>query len=700
MKALGLAVGLFAVVAGLAGRQTGDDVLYMLAVASLICAATTWLSADISRYLKIFVAIFSAETIIFGLVVTVAKLGLWPESLKEYSPTDKLPLTVAIFSILVYAVSKFAVVREMTRIADLYFAQNERGSARIWPFNAFRAPERRIAVAMIVTLVVINQAQVGIMLRLSFFNRDWFNAIQGKDSASFWRLLLWVFLPWAFIYVASAVMEFVLQSMLVIRWRKWLTEHYIGEWLGGHAHYRMNLAGGEADNPDQRIAEDVARFIDGGTDGYGIYSYSILLISTLSSLVSFSILLWDLSGNYAFPGTDVVIPGFLFWVALAYAAIGTLITHLIGRSLVGIYFERQKVEADFRFSLARLREYSEQVALLAGEKAERSALGRRFGAVIANYLQLVDRRKKLMAFTATYGQASPIIPYIFTAPFYFAGKIQLGVMTQTAQAFGRVEGALTFFINYYTSLAGFKSVLDRLSSFDSSIARAHTAQAAGPRRESAPADGPLGIGRLALGLPDGRTIVTVEAVALQPRHSVLLSGPSGSGKSTLLRALSGIWPYGSGVVRIPEGAHVLVLPQRPYLPNGSLRAAVSYPAEPETYADADIKAALEAAHLPALVARLDDSDSWSLRLSGGEQQRLAIARALLAAPDWLLLDEATAALDEKLEGEIYRMIAQKLPNTTILSIGHRGTLNALHEKHFDMQPAADGTFAPKARAGE
>ena len=697
MKALGVAVGLFAVVAAWAGLRTGDNVLDVTAAFAAVCAVTTILSAQISRYLRIFVAIFSTETIVLGLMVVAAKLGLWPADWADFAPTDKLPMTVATFSILVYAVSHWRVVRDMTKIADLYFTQNDQGLARIWPFGPFAAHERAIAVAMVVALVVINQVQVAIMVRLSFFNRDWFNAIQEKNAPDFWRLLLWVFLPWAFIYVVSAVVEFVLQSMLIIRWRKWLTEHYVAQWLGGHAHYRMNLAGGEADNPDQRIAEDVARFIDGGTEGYGIYSYSILLISTLSSLVSFSFVLWSLSGNYAFPGTDVVIPGFLFWVALVYAAIGTAITHLIGRSLVGIYFDRQKVEADFRFQLARLREYSEQVALLSGEKAERAALGRRFAAVIANYLRLVDRRKKLMAFTAGYGQVSPIIPYVFAAPFYFAGKIQLGVMTQTAQAFARVEGALTFFINYYTSLAGFKSVLDRLTSFDQAIARAHEAEHGGARRQSAPAAGDLGLHAVRLTLPDGRAIIETDRIDLKPGVASLVNGPSGSGKSTLFRAIAGVWPYGSGEIRIPEGARVMVLPQRPYLPNGALRSAVSYPAEPGAYSDESIRAALRAAHLPGLVDRLDDADSWSLRLSGGEQQRLAIARALLAKPDWLLLDEATAALDEKLEAAIYKTIAERLPDTTVLSIGHRTSLNDLHGRRFELTPQPDGVFAPHER---
>ena len=457
----------------------------------------------------------------------------------------------------------------------------------------------------------------------------------------------------------------------------------------------MSLAGGAADNPDQRIAEDVNRFIIGGGDGEGIYTYSILLISTLSSLVSFSIVLWELSGNYAIPGTEIVIPGLLFWVALIYAAFGTLVTHLIGRSLVGIYFERQRVEADFRFSLARLREYAEQVALLSGERAEQTALGGKFGAVIANYMRIVTQRKKLMAFTATYGQVSPIIPYIFTAPFYFAGKIQLGVMTQTAGAFGRVESALTFFVNNYTSLAGFTAVVQRLSSFDYAIKAAEAARDAGPNRMAAPPGAPLALEGVTIALPNGKQIVRADALVFQPGESALITGPSGSGKSTLLRATSGIWPYGSGEIRLPEGERALVLPQRPYLPNGSLRAAVSYPAEPGAYADAQIHAALKASRLEPFVERLDDEDTWSQRLSGGEQQRLAIARALLAKPRWLLLDEATAALDEKLEAEIYQAIFDLLPQTTVISIGHRSTLLAMHKRHLKLEPQADGVFAPQ-----
>ncbi len=694
MRKLSAAVAAFAVLAALAGAHRADADLFVLAVAAGLCAYTTWRAVDISTFMKIFAAIFSTETVVFGLLRLMQAEGLWPPSLAIYAPPESMAVTVAVFSILVYAIAHIPVVREMNRISDLYFDTHDRGQARVWPFPAFTSRERSIAIAMIVVLVLINQGQVGITVRLSFFNRDWFNAIQEKNAAEFWRQLLYVFTPWAFFYVAIAVIEYVLKSMLTIRWRAWLTEHYISRWLGGHTHYGMTLAGGDADNPDQRIAEDVNRFIDGGEEGYGIYTYSILLISTLSSLVSFSFVLWELSGNYPLPGTNIFIPGFLFWVVLAYAALGTAVTHLIGRPLTRLFYEKQHREADFRFSLARLREYSEQIALLSGENGERSSLLQRFAGVFGNYLDIVRKRKELMAFTASYGQISPIIPYVITAPFYFAGKIQLGVMTQTASAFGRVEGALTFFINYYTFLASFKSVLDRLSSFDQAIDVAR-ATAAKTHVISHAATPQISLRDLTLSLPDGRRIVHVDALAFEPRQSVLLTGPSGSGKSTLFRAIAGIWPHASGDIVLPEGARVMLAPQRPYIPMGTLAQAVVYPAKGEDFSRAEIEEALRAACLAPFVERLDEDNNWGQRLSGGEQQRVAIARAVLAKPDWLFLDEATSALDEKLEGDIYRMLSARLPKTTVVSIGHRSTLLDYHDRHIEMEPGADNLFAPR-----
>jgi putative ATP-binding cassette transporter len=699
MKLLSVCVALFGVIALVLAETAGDVMIAVLGGTALICAFTTFRSTAISSFLKIFVGIFSLETVVFGLAVVAGRAGLWLAAYADYMVPDSLPLTVAIFSILVYLVAQLDTVRQITRIADRYFDADELGQARIWPLRPFTASERRIAVAMVVFLVVLNQAEVGITVRLNFFNRDWFDAIQARNAAVFWHQLLFVFTPWAFVYVAMTVVEFFTQSILVIRWRRWLTDHFVSRWLAGHNHYRISLVAGQTDNPDQRISEDIYRFINGGSDGsvtaYGIYDFSILLISTVTTLVSFSLVLWSLSASFTLPGTGIAVPGFLFWVALIYAASGTLVTHLIGRPLIRLYFERQHREADFRFSLARLREYTEQVALLGGEHAEQDMVGRRFGALIANFIALVFRRMKVVTFTQTFGQLSPIIPYVFTAPFYFAGKIELGVMTQTAQAFGTVASALTFFVNYYTYLAGFKSVVDRLNSFDAAIDKAQALGEAGAVRAAAARGAPaIALEDVNIALPDGRTVVEAKELALKKGESALLAGPSGSGKSTLFRAISGIWPYATGRISTPEGEQLMVVPQKPYIPIATLRAALTYPALPDTYSDDNIRKALSDAHLGDLAHELDREEVWSQRLSGGEQQRLAIARALLMRPDWLLLDESTSAMDEEMEAEIYQVIAQRLPKTTVVSIGHRTTLGAFHHRRLDMTPQGDH-FTPR-----
>jgi vitamin B12/bleomycin/antimicrobial peptide transport system ATP-binding/permease protein len=694
MKPLSIGVGLFGILALVVAATVGDATAALLGATALLCAFTTFNASAISSFLKIFVAIFSTETIVFGLAVLAGATGLWPADYAEYLPPESLSVTVAIFSILVYLVARLKVVRQITRIADRYFEATDRTEARVWPFRPFTATEGAVAIGMVVFLVLLNQVQVGITVRLSFFSRDWLNAIQNRDAAAFWQQLLFVFTPWAFLSVAGGVVEFFTQGMLVIRWRRWLTDHLIGRWLANHAHYHISLAGTQADNPDQRIQEDVSRFINGGSDGattaYGLYSYSLLLISTVSTLVSFSIVLWGISESFTLPGTDIKTPGLLFWVALVYAAVGTLVSHWIGRPLISLFFERQHVEANFRFSLARLREYTEQVALLGGEGAERASLGRSFGAVIANFTALIRRRVKLLVFTQTFGQTQEIIPYVLTAPFFFAGQIQFGAMSQAADGFKTVAEALTFFINYYTSLAGFKSVVDRLSSFDDAIEHAHRLNTAGPQHLPAPAGaGKIDLENVDIALPDGRHTVSAPALTLAGGENVLLSGPSGAGKSTLLRAIAGIWPYGGGTIRIPEGARMMVVPQKPYIPIAPLREAVAYPSAPGAYGDDAIRKALEDVHLSNLAGQLDREDVWSQRLSGGEQQRIALARALLMRPDWLFLDESTSALDEKLEAEMYAVLAERLPATTLISIGHRSTLAALHHRRLGMEPQGD-----------
>ncbi|MBM3609657.1 MAG: ABC transporter ATP-binding protein/permease, partial [Alphaproteobacteria bacterium] len=369
----------------------------------------------------------------------------------------------------------------------------------------------------------------------------------------------------------------------------------------------------------------------------------------------------------------------------------------------------ERFEADFRFALARLREYGEQVALLRGEKAEKENLDNRFGAIVRNYFDIVFRQLKLTTFTQSFFQASAVVPYIIVAPYYFLDKLTLGQMSQTAGAFGRVEGAMSFFIARYASLAAYKAVVDRLTTFGDAIRRAASlgdGQEAGEgkpaaRLESASSGGPdLRLSGLSLSLPDGREIVGADSFVLQGGVSTLMNGPSGSGKSTMFRAIAGIWPYGSGRIEMPVKAdgspvHLMLLPQRPYVASGTLKRAASYPALESAYSDEDVRQALVNARLPQFAKRLHDEDTWGQRLSGGEQQRLSIAHALLAKPDWLFLDEATSALDEKLEADIYAMLKRELPQTTIVSIGHRSTLRTMHDRRAELEPGAADVFTPK-----
>lgn len=697
MKLLAILVVCFATAAALVAAKADDATTTLLAVTSLICAYTTYRSQNISSYLKIFVAIFALELIVFGSFCLVAELHLWPREWADYRIPESVPLTVALFAIAVYFTSFVPLVRAMMRIADRYFNSRDMARARVWPLPSFSAAERKIGAAMVVFLVLINQAEVGINLRLSFFSRDWFNAIQARDAKTFWYQLFTVFMVWAFTYIFCAVVEYVVTSTLVIRWRRWLTSFYLDHWLDNHRHYRMSLAGTPADNPDQRISEDISRFIDGGEVGYGIYSFTILLISNLSSLVSFAILLWVLSANFTLPGTHIAVPGFLFWVALIYAALGTLLTHLIGRPLAPLAFKRQRYEADFRFSLARLREYTEQVALLSGEGAEKRSLKTRFGAIVDNYFDIIACRKRLTAFTASYSQISPFIPYIVSAPFYFAGKITLGIMTQTANAFSNVNSALTFVVTYYVYLADYKSVLDRLTSFDQSIEKANTYEFR-PQAIAGAAPDNVSLAEVTLRLPDGRTIVKNANFDLASEIPALFMGPSGSGKSTLFRAIAGIWPYGQGKIDLPPAAKFMLLPQKPYLPIGSLRAALTYPAAPGQYDEPSLREALNTAQLSYLADKLDVEGVWQQQLSGGEQQRLSIARALLEKPDWLFLDEATTAMDEPMEAIIYHTLRERLPKTTIVSIGHRATIQQFHKRRLEMEPAGEGVYTPRDMA--
>lgn len=685
-RTLALAIAAISAVAIIL-NLTGALDLYGIYVPAggLALAAAILLTPGIGAFLSFFVVFYGIAYI--GLM-TVLILG----GLLKFGWVGMIPpltaFTSAAFGLLAILLARIPVTRGVFKIADPYFETGDKGTLKLWPLKPFTARERWIAFALLGVIILINLAQVGITVRLNQWNREFYDAIQNKNQPEFWRQLSQIWVPIVAVFIVSNIIELVLISVFKIRWREWMTNRLTARWLDSGTHYRLQFAGG-IDNPDQRISEDVRKYVE------TTYALTIQMISQISSLVSFSVILWGLSANLPLPGTETKIPGMLFWIALLYAGIGTFIAHMIGRRLIPLNFEQEKYEANFRYALARLREYNEPVALLKGEPVEKAGLAQRFVPVARNYLTIIGVQKWLGAFTSFYGMANSVIPILITAPFYFAGQLTLGVMMQTASAFSRVDAALAFFIDRYATLADYKAVVDRLTGFEQSIETVQATRSETRILSSTNDNANLHIPALALNLPNGQPMLAAQDLTLRAGERTLLTGPSGSGKSTLFRAIAGIWPFGEGRIEKPNSGEIMLLPQRPYIPIGALRAAVSYPAKDSAFSDEDMRKALVTVHLPQLAARLDEEANWSQILSGGEQQRLAVARAILAQPGWLFLDEATSALDEGLEASIYGAIRTSLPATTIVSIGHRSSLIGIHDRRIDLRKDKNGLFRPE-----
>lgn len=558
---------------------------------------------------------------------------------------------------------------------------------KIWALSLpyFQSEEKWRARGLLAAIIALNLGGVWLLVQYNDWYRVFYDALQNKDQAVFWQQLQ-RFALIAFGLIVLAVYRFYLTQLLELRWRTWMTHHYLRRWMSDHAFYQLELArygqgtdGVTPDNPDQRIQEDLNLFTT--------YTVSLTMgaFNAAVTLVSFVGILWGLSGAFAFElgGHNFVVPGFMVWMAVLYCLAGSWITHWIGKPQIDLNFRQQRLEADFRHHMVRVREYSEAIALDRGEQVERQQLDLRFSRVLANYLDLLKAQKRLIWFSSFFGQAAVIFPFLVSAPRFFSGAIQLGDLMQISTAFGRVQDSLAWFVDNYPQLAAWRATTDRLTSFEDSLAQHRDHMNLQQSRHTA-ADGALATQDLTLALPDGTRLLAGLDLRMQPGERVLVQGPSGSGKSTLLRAIAGIWPFASGTVSQPRDA--MFIPQRPYFPDGPLRDALAYPQPASDYNDEALRAALRDALLPQLQDSLDRQDAWGQKLSGGEQQRLAIARVLLKKPKWIFADEATSALDPAAEQTIYtKLVAQvQAAGGALVSIAHRPAVAAFHDRSWQL----------------
>lgn len=563
----------------------------------------------------------------------------------------------------------------------------QKRTARAWMAALFpliagywRGGERKWAWLYLAGMVGLTLAAVYMTLLLNDWYNDFYSALQNYDADAMVRLFL-TFTGLAFAHIFFSVYAYYLQQRLSLRWRDWMTRTYLDRWTAHQMYYRMEMfSEGAADNPDQRISEDI-RLFTAQTP-----AFFLGVLRALVTIFSFIFVLWQLSEPLAFTafGTEWHVYGYLVWAALLYSVLGTWVTHCVGRRLMRLNFTQQRWEADFRYSMARLRDTAESVAFYDGAEEEKGYLLRRFRLVLGNMADIIKKQKQLSWLTNCYGQIAIIFPFAVAAPRYLGREISLGGLMQIANCFGKVQESMSYFVDVYASLAEWQSCAARLLSFDHHIReiRKDTDEAAARLQAEEQTD-EAGLCGADVALPTGRLLLEGASCRIRAGEKVLIKGPSGAGKSTLLRVLAGFWPYASGRMARPASAESLFIPQRPYMPMGTLREAASYPGRPA--GDEALAPLLAECGLSSLLPHLDEARDWSHVLSLGEQQRLAFVRIFLRRPKWVFLDEATSAMDEDMEMKLYRRLTA-LPGVTVVSIGHRSTLDALHTRRIFIHP--------------
>ncbi len=559
------------------------------------------------------------------------------------------------------------------------------------------APDRGNARWLIAGLLLLTLAQVGIQIRFNLWNRDFFNALESRDGAAFRHQILF-FLGLAATSMSIAVYQLYVKQLIQLRWREWLTTHLLEAWLREGRHYQLEIADSGADNPDQRIAEDVRIATELAVD------FATGLLTSVLMLVAFIGILWTLSGalHLSILGRELEIPGYMVWAALSYALLGTFLTWVVGRPLVRLNVARTTAEADFRFGLNRARESGEGIALIRGEADERRGLGELFQGVAGAVRGLMRSHRNLMWLTSAYGTLAMIFPTIVASPAYFSGAITLGGLMQIGAAFGQVQWSLNWFVDNFGRIAEWRSAVSRIVAFRDLIEEIDV-MVADPTQptitvvESAGAH--LAFRNLEVAFANGTTVIADASAEIRPGERVLIQGESGTGKSTLFRAIGGLWPWGAGEIEIPPREDMMFMPQRPYLPLGTLSGALCYPAGPDGFPEAAQSAALTRVGLERLVDQLPVRERWDRVLSLGEQQRLAFARLMLHQPKWIFMDEATAALDEANQDAMMQLVLDEMPGAALISIGHRPGLEAFHTRTLKLRRAEGGARLSRPKRG-
>lgn len=536
----------------------------------------------------------------------------------------------------------------------------------------WQSEEKKKAFFLLGCIIALTLGVVYMLVLLNQWNNSFYSALQNYDAKKIFDEL--IHFSWlAAIYILLAVYSYYLQQTLILNWRRWLTTRFIDIWLQNKTYYNLQMFGKDTDNPDQRISEDVRQFVE------MTLSFGIGILKAFCTFASFVVILYNLSGSlsFTFMGKTWTINGYMLWASLLYSVIGTYITHIVGRKLVKINFIQQKYEADFRFSMIRLRESAESVAFYRGEAQEGSVFKQRFKMLLDNFWKLVNKQKQLVFLNSGYSQIAIIFPFVVAMNRYLTKEVTLGGLMQVASAFGRVQDSLSYFVDMYSSIAQWQAVVMRLTCFGHHMHDVYQ-QAERFHVERFAAADVVEVDNMQINLPDGKPLLENISFTLHPGHNVLIKGVSGSGKSTLLRAISGIWPFVDGKIFLPERDKLMFIPQKSYLPLGTLRAALNYPGN-KPIDDTELIYLMDLCQIGYLKDQLDLEADWSHVLSVGEQQRLAFVRAHIQQPQWLFLDEATSALDEDTEANMYSLLQERLQQTTVVSVGHRSTLNKYHE---------------------